>query len=76
MTVDAARPAGRRVDGIEIDGRPLDPSGLYRVAVPDYLARGKDGYPMLAAARVLLAPEDGPGLIETVIEALEAGRSP
>jgi 5'-nucleotidase len=76
MTVDTARPAGRRVDGIEIDGRPLDPSGLYRVAVPDYLARGKDGYPMLAAARVLLAPEDGPGLIETVIEALEAGRSP
>ena len=76
MTVDATRPPGRRVEAIEIGGRPLDPGGLYRVAVPDYLARGKDGYPMLAASRILLAPEDGPGLIETVMEALAAGRSP
>jgi hypothetical protein len=64
------------VGGIEVDGRPLAPDGRYRVAVPDYLARGRDGYPMLAAARVLLAPEDGPGLIETVLAGLAAGRSP
>ena len=76
MTVDPARPPGRRVAAVEIEGRPLEPAGLYRVAVPDYLARGQDGYPMLAASRVLLAPEDGPGLIETVLEGLAAGRSP
>jgi 2',3'-cyclic-nucleotide 2'-phosphodiesterase (5'-nucleotidase family) len=76
MTVDPARPPGQRVGPIEIEGRPLDPAGLYRVAVPDYLARGQDGYPMLAASRVLLAPEDGPGLIETVLEGLARGRSP
>jgi 5'-nucleotidase len=76
MAVDAARPPGQRVGPIEIEGRPLDPTGLYRVAVPDYLARGQDGYPMLAASRVLLAPEDGPGLIETVLEGLAGGRSP
>jgi 2',3'-cyclic-nucleotide 2'-phosphodiesterase (5'-nucleotidase family) len=76
MTVDPAQPPGRRVGAIEVEGRPLDPAGLYRVAVPDYLARGQDGYPMLAASRVLLAPEDGPGLIETVLEGLAGGRSP
>jgi hypothetical protein len=59
-----------------VEGRPLDPAGVYRVAVPDYLARGQNGYAMLATARVLLGPEDGPGLIEAVLEALSAGRSP
>ncbi len=76
MTVDPTRPAGQRVGPVTIEGRPLDPASLYRVAVPDYLARGQDGYPMLAASRVLLAPEDGPGLIETVLEGLAGGRSP
>ena len=76
MAVDPARPPGQRVGPIQIEGRPLDPVGLYRVAVPDYLARGQDGYSMLAASRVLLAPEDGPGLIETVLDGLAAGRSP
>ena len=76
MTVDPARPPGQRVGPIEIEGRPLDPAALYRVAVPDYLARGRDGYSMLGASRVLLAPEDGPGMIETIVDGLAAGRSP
>ena len=76
FTVDPARPPGRRVSAVQIGGRPVVPAGLYRVAVPDYLARGRDGYPMLTASRVLLAPEDGPGLIETVLAGLAAGRSP
>jgi 2',3'-cyclic-nucleotide 2'-phosphodiesterase (5'-nucleotidase family) len=74
--VDPARPPGQRVGAIAVEGQPLDPAALYRVAVPDYLARGQDGYPMLAGSRVLLAPEDGPGLIETVLDGLAAGRSP
>lgn len=76
FTPDPARPPGRRIGSVEVGGRPLDPAGLYRVAVPDYLAHGRDGYPMLTAARVLLAPEDGPGLIETILAGLSAGRSP
>ncbi|HEX7788831.1 MAG TPA: 5'-nucleotidase C-terminal domain-containing protein, partial [Methylomirabilota bacterium] len=76
FTVDPARPPGRRVSAVRVGGRPVAPAALYRVAVPDYLARGRDGYPMLAAARVLLTPEDGPGLIETVLAGLAAGRSP
>ena len=76
FTVDPARPPGQRVSAVLVEGQPVVPAGLYRVAVPDYLARGRDGYPMLAASRVLLAPEDGPGLIETVLTGLAAGRSP
>ena len=76
MTVDPARSPGQRVGPIEIEGRPLDPASRYRVAVPDYLARGQDGYSMLGASRVLLAPEDGPGMIETILDGLAAGRSP
>jgi len=76
FTVDPARPPGQRVGPIEVGDQPLLPDGVYRVAMPDYLARGRDGYSMLAAARVLLAPEDGPGLIETVLAGLAAGRSP
>jgi 5'-nucleotidase/UDP-sugar diphosphatase len=37
----------------------------------NYLARGGDGYTMLAAGRVLLGPEDGPGLAEALMEAIE-----
>jgi 5'-nucleotidase len=76
FTVDLAQPATRRVGAITVGGRPLDPGGRYRVATLDYLARGQDGYPMLAAGRVLLGPEDGPGLIETILDGLVAGRSP
>jgi len=76
FTADPARPPGQRVGTVEVGGQPVVPDGLYRVAVPDYLARGRDGYAMLAAAHVLLAPENGPGLIETVLAGLAAGRSP
>ena len=76
FSVDPGQPPGRRVGAVTVAGRPLDPGGRYRVATLDYLARGQDGYPMLAASRVLLGPEDGPGLIETVLEGLAAGRSP
>ena len=76
FSVDPGRPPGRRIGAVTVAGQPLDPAGRYRVATLDYLARGQDGYPMLAASRALLGPEDGPGLIETVLEGLAAGRSP
>ena len=76
VAVDPSQPPGRRIGAVTIGGRPLDPAAHYRVATVDYLARGRDGYPMLAASRVLLGPEDGPGLIETVLDGLSAGRSP
>ena len=41
---DASRPAGERVLGVEVAGRPLDPEARYTVALDDYLAQGKIGY--------------------------------
>jgi 2',3'-cyclic-nucleotide 2'-phosphodiesterase (5'-nucleotidase family) len=74
--VDPKRPPGARVGTVEVQGRPLDPGRPYRVAVPDFLARGGDGYAMLAAGRVVVSAVEGPGLIETVLEAVERGRLP
>jgi 2',3'-cyclic-nucleotide 2'-phosphodiesterase (5'-nucleotidase family) len=76
FSIDPGQPPGRRIGAVTVSGQPLDPGGRYRVATLDYLARGQDGYPMLAASRVLLGPEDGPGLIGTVLDGLAAGRSP
>ncbi len=75
-TLDPSQPAGRRVSQLLVEGQPLDPERAYRVAVPDYLARGKDGYSVLAGARVFLGPEDGPGLLQSVLDVFARGRSP
>lgn len=42
----AVRPAGSRVDraSIRLNGQPLDPAARYRVAMPDFLWDGGDGF--------------------------------
>jgi 5'-nucleotidase / UDP-sugar diphosphatase len=45
------------------------------VAVNNYIAQGGDGYRMLATAKPLVFPEDGPGLAETLLEAIERAGS-
>jgi len=74
--VDVARAPGSRVSGIVVEGRPLDLAGRYRVAVPDFLARGGDGFTALGASRVLVSGEEGPGVVEVVTKALQQGASP
>jgi len=75
-TADITRPAGRRIVAASVSGNALDPARRYRVAVPDFLARGGDGYVLLTEAPSLVSSEDGPGLIEIVVAALEGGASP
>jgi 5'-nucleotidase len=75
VVFDPSRPSGRRVLEVTVGGRPLDPERPYTVALPDYLARGGDGYAMFGAARVLIPPEHGPGLVETLLDAVERRRS-
>jgi 5'-nucleotidase len=74
--LDAARPPGSRLVSVSVGGEALDPRRRYRVAVPDFLARGGDGYTALAEATSVVPGIDGPGLIEIVAKALEGGRSP
>jgi 5'-nucleotidase len=75
-TLDPARPVGQRVSDIRVEDRPLEPERAYRVATSDYLARGQDGYGMLAGAPLLVGYEDGPGLLQSVLDAFTEGRSP
>ena len=74
--LDVTRPPGSRISAVRVMGRPLDPAGRYRVAVPDFLARGGDGYTALGGSRVLVSGEEGPGLVEVVADALQQGGSP
>jgi 2',3'-cyclic-nucleotide 2'-phosphodiesterase (5'-nucleotidase family) len=49
---DPRRPRGRRVRGVELKGRGFRQDALYTLAVDDFLARGGDGYDMLASLPV------------------------
>jgi 2',3'-cyclic-nucleotide 2'-phosphodiesterase (5'-nucleotidase family) len=40
-------PVGSRVISIEIDGKPLDPARIYKLATLDFMLRGGDGYTSL-----------------------------
>ncbi|MBX5480679.1 MAG: 5'-nucleotidase C-terminal domain-containing protein [Myxococcaceae bacterium] len=55
VTVDCALPAGSRVLEIKVGGRTLqrNGTGMVRVAMPEYLLRGGDGYTVIDAARQL-----------------------
>lgn len=59
---DAARPAGQRVLSAEVvdehgKARPLDKAGRYAVVLPNYIAKGGDGYTMLIHGKTLSAPD-------------------
>jgi 2',3'-cyclic-nucleotide 2'-phosphodiesterase (5'-nucleotidase family) len=75
FTFDPARPPGQRVVRVLVGGEPLDPERRYSVAANNYTAQGGDGYAMLATAKPLVFPEDGPGLSETLLEAIERAGS-
>ena len=68
---DPARPPGQRVLRVVVGGEPLDPERRYKLATNSYTAGGGDGYAMLATAKPLVFPEDGPGLAETLLDAIE-----
>jgi len=48
VVVDPAGQPGARVKTTTINGTALDPARVYRVATNDFMARGGDGYGMLA----------------------------
>ena len=74
-TVDATRPAGRRIVSADIvpsggKASPLAEEERYRVVLPAYLARGGDGYGMLREGRALpLEPMTDVDLAEAYLTA-------
>lgn len=48
--VERSAAAGERVSAVLLDGAPLDPARTYRVATPNFLATGGDGFSIFAEA--------------------------
>ena len=66
MVVDSQAPVGARVRDVKIGGQPLDPDKPYTVAVPDFVLKGGDNYSMFANQTVIVGPESGSLLVQTV----------
>ncbi|PWB89200.1 bifunctional metallophosphatase/5'-nucleotidase [Methylocystis sp. MitZ-2018] len=62
---------GSRLVSIEVGGKPLDDTKLYKLATIDFLARGKDGYVALARGKPLVSNLEGPLLTNVIIDAIE-----
>ncbi len=54
--VHASQPVGSRVAGVTVAGKPLDLARSYRVAMPDYIAEGGDGYRMMPGCKQVKTP--------------------
>jgi 5'-nucleotidase / UDP-sugar diphosphatase len=68
VEADLKRPAGSRITAIKVGDAPLDEARTYRVATNDFMARGGDGYAMLAEAAPTVADTDAPPVAGEVIE--------
>lgn len=57
---DVDRPVGHRIlpDSVYIQGKPLDPDRMYRVATSSPMVEGVNGYEMFKKAKVLFAYSD------------------
>jgi 2',3'-cyclic-nucleotide 2'-phosphodiesterase (5'-nucleotidase family) len=75
FTFNPDRPVGSRVLDVKVGGQPLDEGRQYTLATNDFMARGGDGYSMLAAAQVLISPAGGPLMATAVIEAVQRART-
>jgi 2',3'-cyclic-nucleotide 2'-phosphodiesterase (5'-nucleotidase family) len=73
MTIDPARPAGRRLLEATVAGQPLDDARAYRIAMPDYLAYGGDGQNVFAEATVLVDRSGALPVASLLEEYLKAG---
>jgi 5'-nucleotidase/UDP-sugar diphosphatase len=69
MTVsfDPRRPPGSRVLDMTVAGAPLSDTGLYRVAVNDFIARGGDGYDTFRDAKRITPDNDAPLMANEVM---------
>jgi 5'-nucleotidase len=47
FTFDLSQPAGSRIVAMDLNGKPIEPDGRYRVTINNFLASGGDGYSVL-----------------------------
>ncbi|TYK43682.1 bifunctional metallophosphatase/5'-nucleotidase [Actinomadura decatromicini] len=64
FTIDRARPVGDRVSAITVDGAPLDPAAVYKVAANNFLLGGGDGFSVFTEGKdQVLGPVDLDALV-------------
>jgi 5'-nucleotidase/UDP-sugar diphosphatase len=66
FTFDASKKAGSRVNGVMVDGQPLDSARLYSVATNDFIYAGGDGYEALTRGRAII-DSSGATLMATMV---------
>jgi 5'-nucleotidase / UDP-sugar diphosphatase len=72
IVADPAAPPGARVKTVTVNGEALDPGRDYKLATNDFLARGGDGYGMLAG-KTHVSADSGTRLVALdVIDYVEA----
>lgn len=72
FTADLTKPAGQRVSGVTVAGKPIDPAASYTLATNDYMAQGGDGYSALLSGKPLLGVRDGKLMANDVIAYITA----
>lgn len=70
-----ARPAGARILDVRVGDQLLDDTAVYTVATNDFMARGGDGYSMLASGQLLVTPAGGPLMATAVVDAIQRART-
>lgn len=69
-TIDLRLPAGERIRGLRVQGRPVRPTDSFTMAVNSYRQAGGGGFDMLAGAPVVY--DQGEGIRELLIDAVRA----
>lgn len=72
LVFDPKQPMRKRVVAMEVAGKPLEPSKVYRVAILDFLARGGDDYVTFRAAKRVTPDADAPLLANEVTNYLKS----
>jgi len=71
VVFDPKLPIRKRVLSLEVAGKPVEPTRVYRVAILDFLARGGDDYTTFRAAKRVTPDADAPLLANEVIAYLK-----
>ena len=71
--IDLARPAGQRIRGLAYEGRIVQPTDSFTMAVNSYRQAGGGGYSMLAGARIVY--DRGEDIRELLVEEIRRART-
>ena len=71
--IDLSRPAGQRIRGLAYEGRIVQPTDSFTMAVNSYRQAGGGGYSMLAGARVVY--DRGEDIRELLVEEIRRART-